>query len=127
MFRRFIIGLSSISFAIAVAAFFVFHFIQPLKGLYPSTFPYILGFVYLVTLAFHYFLLVTYRSRAEKFPARFMGGAGIKLFAYIIFLAILLLLSTDNKVVILLSFLFIYLIFTTFEVVSVLCIFRRKS
>lgn len=80
---------------------------------------YILGFFSAATLLVHYLLLKAANGPNPKdFVYRFMGLTGIKLFAYLVFLIVMFFLKRDHARMIALYFLCTYLVFTTFEILS---------
>jgi hypothetical protein len=55
-----------------------------------------------------------------KFTPRFIGATGIKMLIYFILIFIFLLIDRVHAVSFLISFLVCYLVYTTFEIISIL-------
>jgi F0F1-type ATP synthase assembly protein I len=73
----------------------------------------------------HVYLVRASRNDARKFTSKYLGAMGVKLFIYIVFLAVFLALDTEHAVPFLVSFLVCYAVFTLFEVIAILKHLRR--
>ena len=125
LFRKFLIRVSVLSFLVAGAGFLVFLRIWP--EYYFHAFPLLLVFFLIVSAVVYYFLLKAKEDRPEKFPRFMMAVNGIKIFIYLIFLAVYLLLNKENVLPFLVSFLALYFIFTFFQTIELQRIMRKSS
>lgn len=116
--KNFILNLSKLTFILAVIYFVGFYFIN--KSLFLPVYILIIGFIYILTIIVHYFLLKSSEDRIARFSANFMMTTTFKLLIYIIFLVGYLLLHKENGVKFAVFFLFNYLVYTIFEVYSIL-------
>jgi hypothetical protein len=97
-----------------------FLFITILKEYFSFSFPVLLLVIFLITILFHRYLIRSVGESNRKFPAKFLGATGIKMGLYMILIIIYVILDRENAVPFLLVFMIVYLIFTIFEVVSIL-------
>jgi len=97
-----------------------FLFITILREYFSFSFPVLLLVIFLITILFHRYLIRSVGESNRKFPAKFLGATGIKMGLYMILIIIYVILDRENAVPFLLVFMIVYLIFTIFEVVSVL-------
>ncbi len=98
-------------FAVLAAA----HYFLPdlISGLYL----YLVPFFAVTTAAFHVLVIKAIKKSSETFVTYYMGITGAKLFFYILLLLALLFLKTERVVVLVLTFMIIYFIFTLFEAI----------
>jgi hypothetical protein len=82
--------------------------------------PYLILFFIVISIGTHYFLLKAAQKRAQLFTAAFMGSIGIKLLLCFGFLIIYVLLNKNEAKHFIVTFFVLYLVFTTFEVLSLL-------
>jgi hypothetical protein len=95
-------------------------------ALRPEAFLFMLGFFALLSAGLHYLLLSLADKRPQQFINSFMGITGGKLFLLLITLMIYLGLNkTLDKVPFIIAFFFLYIIFTAFEVSSILKALRK--
>lgn len=80
----------------------------------------------LLTWAIHGYVLQANEKSPQRFVAHFMGSITVKLFASVAFLTIYLYLVKSHKIEVALSLLVTYMVFTTFEVVSMQKSLRGK-
>jgi hypothetical protein len=119
MFKnKFILKLSLFTLIISIIATFLYIFI--LKKYYITIFPFLIIFFFLVNLVFHLILIKASKERMAKFSSQFMLSMSLKLFLYIIFITIYLYLYSDHAVLFIANFSVLYLIFTVFEISSLL-------
>lgn len=116
--KKFIIRGIIISLILFITGFFLF--ITILKEYFSFSFPVLLLVIFLITVLFHRYLIRSIGESNKKFPVKFLGATGIKMGFYIILIIMYVVFDRENAVPFLLVFMIIYLIFTIFEVVSVL-------
>ena len=107
-----------ISLILFISGFFLF--ITILKEYFSFSFPVLLLVIFFITVLFHRYLIRSVGGSNRKFPAKFLGATGIKMGLYMILIIIYVILDRENAVPFLLVFMIVYLIFTIFEVVSIL-------
>ena len=76
----------------------------------------LLGVFAILVTGFHLFLLKVAKGPGSTFVSYFMASTFFKFLFYILVLVVFLLFSTDNKMALILHFLFYYLVFTVLEV-----------
>ena len=86
---------------------------------------FILGYYFLFTFGIHYWL--TRVGDAKTFIMKFLGATGIKLFLNLIIILVYGLKNKPGAVTFALFFLFIYFIYTFFEVVQLNKQFRKNE
>lgn len=116
-FKIFIKNLTITSF-IASCIYLIFFIID--KNHYLAIFPFVIIFFYVITLSVHYFLSKSLKDRIAKFSVNFMITTTIKLIIYASFVIIYLLFNKNEAITFVVFFIINYLIFTIFEVVSIL-------
>ena len=120
--KKFIIKGIIISLILFIAGFFLF--ITILKEYFSFSFPVLLLAMLLITVLFHRYLVRSAEGNNRKFPIKFLSATGIKMGLYLILIILFIVFDRENAIPFLLVFLIIYVIFTTFEVVSVLNYFK---
>ncbi len=125
MLKKYIIRLLVFSAIISTISYFLFQF--TLAQYYLPVFPYLISFFITVSVLVHYILLKASDFRIAKFSTFFMGSVSAKLFLYIFFLIIYLLIDKENAVPFLLTFLALYFLFTIFETISLLFDLKEKN
>jgi len=120
--KKFIIKGIIISLILFIAGFFLF--ITILKEYFSFSFPVLLLAMLLITVLFHRYLVRSAEGSNRKFPVKFLSATGIKMGLYLILIILFIVFDRENAIPFLLVFLIIYVIFTTFEVVSVLNYFK---
>ncbi|OQY00288.1 MAG: hypothetical protein B6I20_09025 [Bacteroidetes bacterium 4572_117] len=125
MLKKYIIRLLVFSAIISTISYFLFQF--ALAQYYLPVFPYLISFFITVSVLVHYILLKASDFRIAKFSTFFMGSVSAKLFLYIFFLIIYLLIDKENAVPFLLTFLALYFLFTIFETISLLFDLKEKN
>lgn len=94
-------------------------FWKVIPELYFPLFPLVPFFVFTVTLLVHIYLVRASENNARKFTSRYLGAMGLKIFIYIIFLAVFLALEPISAIPFLLSFLVSYACLTVMEVLAI--------
>lgn len=95
-------------------------FITVLKEYYLPVFPVMLAVFTLITLSFHLALSRILERKPEKFSYMFMGLSAGKLFLILILIIIYLLLRRETVISFLAGTFFLYVVFTFFEVKTLL-------
>ena len=86
----------------------------------PSNTITIFGFYYFIVAAFHYGLSKANEKNAGHFVRFFMVATFLKLLFYFGFLLLLITMESDQSIPIIVLFFILYLVYTTFEIVSFL-------
>ena len=123
--RKYIFNLFLLTLVLTAAGYGMFLFLIPAS--YFPLFPLIPFFLFTITLAVHIYLVRASGGDARKFTARYLGAMGVKIFIYIIFMAVFLILATEDAVAFLVSFLVAYAAFTLVEVIALLKIQKRSG
>ena len=84
-------------------------------------------FVWLITCAFHYWVMKTVTDKPKAFTGVFMLQAAIKLLLYITCIAVYLFVYREQGVPFTVHFLIVYLVFTIFEVASIFKFVKDNS
>lgn len=90
-----------------------------LKGVYLKIFPVQFVLVAGVTFLSHLRLMKSFDQNIRKFSTTFLSTMSVKLFIYMVFIIICLLVDRTQAVNFVLTFLALYLCFTTFEVIEI--------
>jgi len=90
-----------------------------LKDYYLKVFWLQLAVVSVVTVISHLRLMTAVQQNARKFSTTFLSVMSVKLFIYLIFILVCLLIDRTNAVNFVLTFLILYVIFTIFEVTEI--------
>lgn len=82
--------------------------------------PFILLFVFVITLFTHYLILRgIYDKNPRKMTSNYMLATMIKFMSYLIFVLIYLLVTKQDKVLFAITFLVVYFLFAIFEVIAI--------
>ncbi len=84
-------------------------------------------FVWIVTCAFHYWLMTTVNNRPKAFNRVFMMQTTLKLLLYMACIVVYLVLYRQYAIPFTVHFLVLYLIFAVFEVVSILKFVKKEA
>ena len=125
MLKKYTYRLLIFSAIVAAILFLVFKY--ALAQYYLPVFPFLIVFFASISILIHYLLLKASNFRIAKFSTFFMGSITVKLFLYIIFLVIYVLVDKTNAVPFLLTFFVLYFIFTIFETFSLLIDLKEKN
>jgi hypothetical protein len=104
--------------ALAVPVFYVSFFV--INPLFSHTIPIQFIFFIVITGMLHYFFIKNLEKKPQQFVTAFLGLTGLKLLLYIMVIVIYFLTNKKDAVSFILSFLFFYLVFTAFEIYSLL-------
>lgn len=125
MLKKYIIRLLIFSVILSAISYGLFEFVM--EQYYLAVFPYLFVFFMVISILVHFILLKASNFRIAKFSTFFMGSISVKLFLYIIFLIIYILIDKANAVPFLLTFLVLYFIFTVFETFTLLIDLKEKN
>jgi len=117
-FTKFLKGLSiytAIILGVAALLFFVFF-----RTYFLTIFPFVLLFYYVSTLVLHRYMLKIAKSDVSKFSFKFMMLSFLKMFIYIIFGVLYIVVDEENAVVFLIVYLVLYVAYAVYEVRSVM-------
>ncbi len=90
-----------------------------LKTYYLNVFPFMLAGFLILTVTVHGWLIKALLDKNTfKFGNKFLLSLGVKFLIYFTFVVIYMFSNRDNIVPFIIVFIFLYLIYTTFEVVS---------
>ena len=125
MLKKYISRLLIFAISIGIIFFVVFKYL--LAQYYLPVFPFLIIFFTIISILIHYILLKASNFRIAKFSTFFMGSTTAKLFIYVIFLVIYVLVDKLNAVPFLLTFFVLYFLFTIFETFSLLIDLKEKN
>lgn len=91
-----------------------------------AAFP-LLTFFVATTIAFHFILISAANKGPQNFVRYFMGATALKLLIYFMVIIIYLFAKKSNPAAFILTFLFLYLSFSVFEVVALLKHFKKPQ
>lgn len=109
-------AIKSILLAIVVLAFGALLYLTALRAFYIPVLPVLLVFFLIVTNLVHLYLLRIAGKSGTKFMARFMAASFIKMFFYLAVAVIWVIFNRESAGIFLMNFLFLYVVFTVFEV-----------
>ena len=116
--RKYAINLFLLALLLTAAGYGIFLFLVPES--YFILFPVVPFFLFAVTIIVHIYLVRASQNNPRKFTSKYLGAMGLKIFIYIIFLAIFLAVATEHAIAFLISFLVCYAAFTLVEVMDLL-------
>ncbi|NLU40138.1 MAG: hypothetical protein GXX78_14770 [Bacteroidales bacterium] len=117
-FTKFIKGLSYYTLIIFVVGAILFSTI--FRSYFLLILPFVLLFYYISTLVLHKFMLRISQKDISRFSFKFMMLSLIKMFIYIIFGVIYIIIDEENAVTFLIVYLILYVAYAVFEVRSVM-------
>ncbi|HPB05164.1 MAG TPA: hypothetical protein PKV50_06880 [Prolixibacteraceae bacterium] len=117
-FTKFIKGLSYYTLIIFVVGAILFSTI--FRSYFLLILPFVLLFYYISTLVLHKFMLRISQKDISRFSFKFMMLSLIKMFVYIIFGVIYIIIDEENAVTFLIVYLILYVAYAVFEVRSVM-------
>lgn len=94
-------------------------FTTVLNDFFNVSHPLLLIVIFFTTVIFHRYLISHAEKDTRKFPAKFLGVSGIKMGFYLIIIIVYSILQREHAVSFLLCFIVLYLIFSVFEVISI--------
>ena len=123
--RKFIVQGIFITLLLAVIGYFLFTGV--FNPYYQIILPFILLFIFLFTTIIHAILLKTARKKPKKLVNRFLMLTGLKMMIYLFIMIIYLIISKQDSAPFLLTFFVVYLVFTIFEISSILSCLKRVT
>lgn len=115
--RSFITKLTALTLAIALIGWLVFSLFLP--EYYLPVFPFLLGFFFVVTLAIHAYQLKIAKKDIGKFARSNMLITFFKLMTYSVLAVIYIALDRENAIQFVVGLMFLYLVYSFFEVKEV--------
>jgi uncharacterized membrane protein HdeD (DUF308 family) len=121
---KFYLKLIILSIVIAVAGAIIFA-VMPWQQ--PRVYYFIIAFFFAISAFTYWWLTTMLKKNSRRFPAYFMGATSIKLFSSLIFIVLYAIKNPAEAKVFLLTFFFIYLIFSAFETTEILSFSSRHK
>ncbi len=123
-YKKFLLNLTIFTVGVSIVAFIIFYFL-PIAFTTPA-WPYLILFFFSVTLLVHYVLLKSTAKKFSRFTANFMLSTALKLLLYLAVIVIYALFNKDDAINFIITFFALYVLFTIFEVVSILNFSKAK-
>jgi hypothetical protein len=123
--KKFIFTLLFIALIITLLGYGLLLFFIP--QYYFPYFPVIPAFLLVVTVLVHVYLIKSSEKNPRKFTSKYLGAMGLKMFIYLLFLVVFLFIDTTRAVPFLVSFLVTYMVFTLYEVISILNYLKKDK
>ncbi len=123
--RRFIINiviLTGIIVLLGLLAFKTFF-----SKYYLAIFPWLLLYFLFINIIVHLLLVISSGEKRIKFETAFLFSFFIKFFGYILFMMIYVYNHRENSVIFVASLLFLYIIYTSFEIKSIISFLKSSS
>jgi hypothetical protein len=117
-FSKFLKGLSI--FTLVILGVGAILFMTIFKKHFLNIFPFVLLFYYVSTLLLHRYMLKITRKDVSSFSFKFMMLSFLKMFIYIIFGVLYIVINEESAVVFLIVYLILYVAYAVFEVRSVM-------
>ncbi len=117
-FKKFIIRVSLFTLIVFLLTFIVIFTIN--QSWFLPIFPVVTLFFYIITVIIHYILSKSAEKRMAKFSVNFMLSTSLKLIIFLMFMVLYVVFDKQNAVSVILLLFINYLLFTVFEVVSIL-------
>ncbi|MFW6018987.1 MAG: hypothetical protein ACOCPM_00245 [Bacteroidales bacterium] len=121
--KRFIKGLTLFALIIAGLAV-IFKLVGPDNIVTPLLFP-MIGFFYLLSLIIHLLLVNASKKKFKHFNNQYMISTVVKLLLFMVILIAYVLTNPGDAVNFLVTFLILYVLFTGFEVISIVKATRK--
>lgn len=118
LFKKTIVKFTFFTLAIAIISLMIQLFITSLP--ISNVWPYILGFMYLVTILAFYMLIKYLNSKISMFANAFMLVNFGKLILFTIIIFVYSWLNRSDAITFTITFFIYYLFLTTFEIISLL-------
>ena len=116
--KSYLIKIFVLSIITSLITFLVYSFL--FKEYYLNIFPYIILFFMIIGILFQSILVRISKKNISKFSTFFMLFSTLKLFAYIIFIVLYLVLNKQHALAFILYFFTLYIVYTAFEVIVIL-------
>ena len=123
--KKFIVQGIFITLLLAVIGYFLFTGV--FNPYYQVILPFVLLFIFLFTTVIHAILLKTARKKPKKLVNQFLMLTGLKMMIYLFIMIIYLIISKQDSAPFILTFFVVYLVFTIFEISSILSCLKRVT
>jgi hypothetical protein len=124
-FFKFIKGLTL--YTLLILGLGIILFLTVLKNYFLPVLPFVLLFYYLSTLVLHKFMLQISQKEISRFSFKFMMLSLIKMFIYIIFGVLYIVIDEENAVIFLIVYLILYVAYAVYEVRSVMNLINESK
>jgi hypothetical protein len=125
MLSKFIKRIIIFAAFISSAAYLIFYLLIP--QFYIPIFPFLILFFVISSIAVHAVLTKAGKLKISRFSTFFLGSITAKLFIYIIFITIYVIVDKKTAVPFLVTFLILYFVFTFFETFALLNDLKKQS
>lgn len=105
-----------IALCLIISILSIILFSTVLKAYYLNAFPFQVGIIALVTIFSHLKLMNAQKKNARGFSTVFLSTMSMKLFVYLVFILVSLIIDKSKAINFVLTFFILYLLFTSFEV-----------
>jgi len=124
-FFKFIKGLTLYTLLIFILGAILF--LTVFKNYFLAILPFVLLFYYISTLVLHKFMLQISQKDISRFSFKFMMLSLIKMFIYIIFGVLYIVIDEENAVIFLIVYLILYVAYAIYEVRSVMNLINESK
>ncbi len=124
-FKRFLLGELLFTAIVALVAYIVFFSFLP--QYYLGVFWVLLTLIAMLTAIFHYSIVQVQEKQPGKFATRFIMVTGIKMMIYLVFITSYAFMNPEKAARFLISFLILYLLYTLFEVFSIVRYLKKRN
>ena len=124
-FSIFIKGLTL--YTLLILIFGAILFLTIFKNYFLPILPFVLFFYYVSTLVLHKFMLQISQKDISRFSFKFMMLSLIKMFIYIIFGVLYIVIDEENAVIFLVVYLVLYVAYAIYEVRSVMNLINESK
>jgi len=124
-FIDFLYKLAILTIIVILIAVLTFKFL--FEKYYLGIFPFVLLFFVATTIIVHYRLVRANRYGPGKFTRAFLTYTGVKMLLNLIFILVYVLVDKVNAIPFVVGFLILYIIFTVFEIVTILKHLRKSK
>jgi general stress protein CsbA len=125
VFKRFLFQEFVLTISIGLVSLVLFQ--TTLKNYYLPVFWILLAIISLLTGVLHYSNVRASAKKASKFATGFLMATGIKMMIYLVLITTYVLLHPEKASVFLISFFILYILYTAFEVLSILKHLRSEK
>jgi hypothetical protein len=124
-FLKFIKGLTY--YTLIILGVGAILFLTVFKSYFLIILPFVLLFYYISTLVLHKFMLKISQKDISRFSFKFMMLSLIKMFVYIIFGVLYIVIDEENAVIFLIVYLILYVAYAVYEVRSVMNLINESK
>lgn len=124
-FTKFIKGLTH--YTLIILGVGAILFLTIFKSYFLIILPVVLVFYYISTLVLHKFMLKISQKDISRFSFKFMMLSLIKMFVYIIFGVLYIIIDEENAVIFLIVYLILYVAYAIYEVRSVMNLINESK